>query len=216
MSTFLELLSYWRPLLDGLLGTLALTTIALAFGLPISIGIALARTSRYALFRLPARLYVSVFINTPSIVQIFWFFYVIPAVFGVEQSPFLSATCALVCNCAAYFSEIVRGGIATVGRDQWLAARAIGMGFWSSMLFVVLPQAFRRMLPALLNRVVEVIKMTAVAGALGYAELLYQGQLISSALFKPVEIYTVVALVFMVLIVFIVRLAEKLKGQGVR
>src|SRR5206468_6803703 len=103
-------------------------------------------------------------------------------------------------NTAAYAAEIYRGGIQSIQRGQWDRARAIGMGWGQAMRRIILPQALKRMTPALTNRAIEVFKMTTLASAVAYVELLQQGKLIASLNYNPIEGYTTVAVIFFILL----------------
>jgi polar amino acid transport system permease protein len=145
---------------------------------------------------LPATGFVEFFRNTPVLVQILWFYYALPILLPFEISPLTAAVLGISLNSAAFSAEIYRGGIASIDRGQAEAARAIGMSQAQAMRRVILPQAIRRMLPALTNRGIEIFKMTTLASAVAYVELLQQGKLLASLEFNPIETYTVIAAVF--------------------
>ena len=108
----------------------------------------------------------------------------------------MAAILGISLNSAAFSAEIYRGGIQSIEKGQWEGAKALGMTLSQALRRVVFPQAFRRMLPALTNRMIEIFKMTTLASAVAYVELLQQGKLLSSLNFNPIETYTVVAIVF--------------------
>jgi polar amino acid transport system permease protein len=145
---------------------------------------------------LPATAFVEFFRNTPVLVQILWFYYALPILLPFQISPLTAAALGISLNSAAFSAEIFRGGIESIDRGQAEAARALGMTAAQAMRRIVLPQALRRMLPALTNRGIEIFKMTTLASAVAYVELLQQGKLLSSLNFNPIETYTVIALVF--------------------
>jgi polar amino acid transport system permease protein len=117
-----------------------------------------------------------------------------------EVSPLLAAALGISLNSAAYSAEIWRGGIQSIEPGQWEAARALGMTHAQALRRVILPQALRRMLPALTNRGIEIFKMSTLASVVAYVELLQQGKLIASLNYNPIEAYTVVALIFFALL----------------
>jgi polar amino acid transport system permease protein len=195
-----EVLRYWPVLVGGLEATFALSAISLGCGLVLGLLLGLGRLSRAWPLRVSIAAFIEVFRNTPALVQLIWFFYVLPAVTGMSQNVFLSCAIALSLNSAAFTAEIFRGGIQSISKGQWDAARAIGMGPLTLMRHIILPQAVKRMVPALANRAIEIVKLTALTGTLGYTDLLYQGQLISAASYRPIEAYTMVAMVFVVVL----------------
>ena len=132
------------------------------------------------------------------LVQILWFYFALPILMPFEISPLAAAALGISLNSAAFSAEIYRGGIQSIERGQWDGARALGMGWGQAMRRIILPQAIKRMLPALTNRAIEIFKMSTLASAVAYVELLQQGKLIASLNFNPIEAYTAVALIFFV------------------
>lgn len=183
-------------LLKGAFGTVRLFAICAAAGLLLGLLVGLARQSRHPWVRLPATVFVEFFRNTPVLVQILWFYFALPILLPFEINPLTAAALGISLNSAAFTAEIVRGGIVSIERGQWEAARALGMSTAQLMRRIVLPQALRRMLPALTNRGIEIFKMTTLASTVAYVELLQQGKLLSSLNFNPIETYTVIAVVF--------------------
>ena len=183
-------------LLAGAVGTLKLFAICAVVALVAGLAIGLARGSPRRWLAWPARAFVEFFRNTPVLVQILWFYFALPILAGVSVSPLVAAALGIALNSAAFTAEIVRGGIASIDRGQWEAGRALGMTGPQAMRRLVLPQAFRRMLPAFTNRGIEIFKMTTLASAVAYVELLQQGKLLASLNFNPIETYTVIAAVF--------------------
>lgn len=183
-------------LLQGLLNTLKVTGVALAFGIPLGLCLALARLSERRLVRAPAGLLVEFFRTTPPLVQLFWFFFALPLILNVRLGPFEAAVMTFSIQSAAFFAEVFRGGIVSVERGQWEAAAAIGMTRRAALRRVVLPQAVKRMIPAFLERVIELMKTTTLVAAISYADLLYQANAIAQATFRPLEVFTVVAVLY--------------------
>jgi len=135
-------------LLLGLWHTLQVTGTALALGIPLGLVLALSRLSSRRALRWPAGLVIEIFRTTPPLVQLFWFFFALPILTGIEMTPFNAAVLTFSIQSAAFFAEAFRGGIVSVERGQWEAARALGMNPRQVMRRVVLPQAVKRMLPA--------------------------------------------------------------------
>jgi polar amino acid transport system permease protein len=197
---FASVFSNYDALLAGAAGTLRLFAICLVAGLGLGVVAGLGRYSRRRLFYWPASLFVEFFRNTPVLVQILWFYFALPMLVSFEVSPLLAAALGISLNSAAYSAEIWRGGIQSIEPGQWEAARALGMTHAQAMRRIVLPQALRRMLPALTNRGIEIFKMSTLASVVAYVELLQQGKLIASLNYNPIEAYTVVALIFFALL----------------
>lgn len=187
-------------LLAGLANTLKLTGTALAFGLPLGLALALMRLSPLRLLRLPAGFIIEVFRTTPPLVQLFWFFFALPILIQVEMTPFLAAALTFSIQSAAFFAEVFRGGIVSIERGQWEAARAIGMSPPQTMRRIILPQAIKRMLPAFMERAIELMKTTTLVATVSYADLLFQANEVSQKTFRPLEVYTAVALMYFTVI----------------
>jgi polar amino acid transport system permease protein len=191
--------SIWNntdALLLGAVGTLKIFAICLVLGLSLGLIIALVRYSRNRLVSGLVSIFVEFFRNTPVLVQILWFYFALPMLAPFEVSPLVAAALGISLNSAAFSSEIFRAGIQSIETGQWEGARALGMTPTQTMRRIVLPQAIKRMVPALTNRCIEIFKMSTLASAVAYVELLQQGKLIASLNFNPIESYTVVALIF--------------------
>ena len=193
---FTSVFSNTDALIAGLTGTLRIFAICLVLGLSLGLLLGLARYSKRKVFYLPASLFVEFFRNTPVLVQILWFYFALPMLAPFEISPLVAAALGISLNSGAFSGEIFRAGIQSIERGQWEAAHAIGMSSAQAMRRIILPQAIKRMLPALTNRCIEIFKMSTLASAVAYVELLQQGKLIASINYNPIETYTVIALIF--------------------
>ena len=193
---FASVFSNTDALLAGAAGTFRIFAICLVLGLSLGLLLGLARYSRRKVFYWPASLFVEFFRNTPVLVQILWFYFALPMLVPFEVSPLAAAALGISLNSAAFSGEIFRAGIQSIERGQWEAALAIGMSRAQAMRRIILPQAVKRMLPALTNRCIEIFKMSTLASAVAYVELLQQGKLIASINYNPIEAYTVIALIF--------------------
>jgi len=204
-------------LLAGAAGTLRIFAICLVCGLSLGLVIGLGRYAHNKWLYWPATAFVEFFRNTPVLVQILWFYFALPILLPFTISPLAAAALGISLNSAAFSAEIYRGGIQSIDRGQWDGARAIGMGWGQAMRRIVLPQAIRRMLPALTNRAIEIFKMSTLASAVAYVELLQQGKLIASLNFNPIEAYTAVAVIFLVFLWPLVQftyMLERRLGRG--
>jgi polar amino acid transport system permease protein len=210
---FASVFSNTDALLAGAAGTLRIFAICLVVGLSLGLVVGLARYSRRRLFYIPASVFMEFFRNTPVLVQILWFYFAFPMISPFEISPLMAAALGISLNSAAFSAEIYRGGIQSIDSGQWEGARALGMTYAQAMRRVILPQAMRRMLPPLTNRGIEIFKMSTLASVVAYVELLQQGKLIASLNYNPIEAYTVVALIFFVLLYPLVQATYALERR---
>lgn len=187
-------------LLSGLAGSLQITVLALLFGLIIGLLIAPLRLSSRRWLSAPAVVYINVFRNTPPLVQLFWFFYAFPILFDVSFRPFEAAVLTLSLQSSAFFAEVFRAGIQSIERGQWEASKAIGMGYLTMMRRIILPQAVKRMMLAFFERAIELFKTTTLVSTIAFADLLYQATVVTSQTFRPLEVYTVVAAMYILII----------------
>jgi polar amino acid transport system permease protein len=193
-------------LVTGAMGTLRLFAICLVAGLGLGLLVGIGRYIQSRWINWPATAFVEFFRNTPVLVQMLWFYFALPILVPFEISPLAAAALGISLNTAAFSAEIYRGGIQSIERGQWDGALAIGMSWGQAMLRIILPQALKRMLPALTNRAIEAFKMTTLASAVAYVELLQQGKLIASLNFNPIEAYTTIAVIFFVILWPLVQL----------
>ena len=195
---FASVLDNTDALLVGAAGTLRIFAICLVLGLSLGLLVGLGRYSRNRWIHIPATIFVEFFRNTPVLVQILWFYFALPILLPFQISPLTAASLGISLNSAAFSAEIYRGGIQSIETGQWDGARALGMRWGQAMRRIILPQALKRMLPALTNRAIEIFKMSTLASAVAYVELLQQGKLIASLNYNPIEAYTAVAMIFFV------------------
>ena len=193
---FADVWAHSDVLLVGALGTLRLFAVCAVVGLSLGLLVGLARYSKRRGLHWPATVFVEFFRNTPVLVQILWFYFALPILLPFEVGPLLAAALGISLNSAAFSAEIYRSGIQGIDRGQWEGARALGMTQAQALRRIVLPQALRRMLPALTNRGIEIFKMTTLASAVAYVDLLQQGKLLASLNFNPIETYSVIAVIF--------------------
>jgi len=192
--------NHFDMLLIGLVGTVKLAAVSVVLGVIVGFIVALMRLSHRRVLRSPATAFVEFYRNTPPIVHFFWFFYALPIVMGVSFEPFTAAMLALTTQSGAFYAEVFRGGIVSIERGQWEGAKALGMNYRAVMRRVILPQALRRMVPPFVDRSFELTKTTALASSLAYAELLYQAMQVNSITFRPMEVYTTIALMYFIVL----------------
>jgi polar amino acid transport system permease protein len=180
-------------LLQGLANTALLALAAQALALALAVPTAVARLQGRGAWRRVAGAYVEFVRGTPALAQLFWIFYCIPIFTGLEWSPLVGAIVALGVNVGAYDAEALRAGIQSVHFGQVQAARALGMSAWTTFWAVVLPQATRYVLPALLNNFIGLLLYTSIASTIGVHELTYAGGKLNTATFQSVVVFTGVA-----------------------
>ena len=210
---FASVFVYWNVLAMGLWATFKLFIICSTLGLGGGLFMGMLRYSKTRWISYPAMLYVEIFRNTPVLVQIIWFFFALPVVTGIEVSPMMAAVLGITLNTIAFSAEVFRGGIQSIEREQWEAGKAIGMSYAQSMRRVILPQALKRMLPPLTSRGIEVFKMSTLASVVAYPETLQRAKLIASYEYNPIEAYTVVALMFFIVLLPLVQLTYMLERR---
>jgi len=213
---FTPVFANWALLAEGLVNTLKVTGTALSCGLVLGLVLALMRLSRHRLASWPAGFVIEVFRTTPPLVQLFWFFFALPLLVGIEMTPFMAAAVTFSIQSAAFFAEVFRAGIQSIERGQWDGARAIGMTHAQAMRRVVLPQAVKRMIPAFMERAIGLMKTTTLVATISYADLLFAANEISQKTFRPLETYTVVALVYFVVIFMASLVARRLELRFAR
>ncbi len=202
------LLRYTHLFVVGVEVTVAYTVGTVLLGLVLGLLIGLGRLSRSRLVNIPLVALIEVFRCTPLLVQIIWFYYALPVIVNIQIPAVVAATLVLSLYTAAFYAEIFRGGIASIERGQWDAARAVGLRRWHVMRLVVLPQAVRRMVPPFLNQSIIQLKNTSLVSTIAVPDLLYQGTLITGDTFRPLEVYTTVAVIYFALLFPLTRLVQ--------
>jgi|SRR6516162_52753 ectoine/hydroxyectoine ABC transporter permease protein EhuC len=200
-------------LLAGARATILVTIAALLIGMVIGLVVGMARLSKRPYVAGPATAYIEVFRNTPALVQLIWVYYCLPILTGLNMNALISCTIALAVNGSAYLAEIFRGGIQSIDRGQVEAARTLGMSHLQTMRKVVLPQAFRRMIPPFVNESVALLKFSSLVSVLGVADLTYQAQVLSTTTFRPIEIFTFIAIVYFGLCTLLSYSARRLERR---
>ena len=207
------LLQYKGLIGIGILYTIAFTIATAISGLIVGCLVALARLSSFRILTAIVTGFIEIFRCTPVLVQLVWCYYALPILTGIELSPSAAAFITLTLYGASFFGEIIRGGIISVDAGQWDAGRALGMRRHQLMARVVLPQALRRMIPPLMNQTVLQLKNTSLLSVLAVPDLLYQGQLITSATYRPLETYTMIAVIYFVILFPLTRMAYRLEAR---
>lgn len=198
----------------GLVYTVGFTLLCVVLGLMVGLVAGIGRLSRSRWITLPLRAYVEVFRCTPVLVQLVWFYYALPVLTGIEMTPAAAAVLCLTLYGGAFYSEIIRGGIIATDPGQTEAGRALGMTRAQVMRRVVLPQALRRMVPPLVNQSILQLKNTSLLSVLALPDLLYQGQVIAHETYRPLEVYTLVAVLYFSVLFPVTLWAKRLEQGG--
>ncbi len=208
-TTFWELLESSLPaLLKGLKNTMVVTGISFVVAMIVGLAAGFMKIARNIIVRGISTTYVNVFRGTPLLLWAFMFYFGIPQLTGVGINIWVAAVLTLSLNSGAYVAEIVRGGIQSVDPGQMEASRSLGLGYGKSMQKVVVPQAFKMMTPSLINQLIIMLKDSSLLLAIGFAELLYQGQQIYAANFRVTETLLIVGVIYFVAVMLLTKLAN--------
>jgi polar amino acid transport system permease protein len=198
--TSLNFAVVWRyryALLNGLGTTLYLSAVGLAGGLLLGSHIAIGASTRRRVLTVPLRAIVEILRSTPLLMQAIWIHFAMPSLLGVSLVPTESALLALTLNVSAYASEVIRAGIESVGKGQFEAARALALPTRLVWTKVVLPQAFRTVLPPLTSMAISTVKASAILSILAVNDLMRVAMRINGVTFRPVELFTAAALIYL-------------------
>jgi polar amino acid transport system permease protein len=187
---------YLPALFRGLGTTLLLSVLCISIGLVLGFAVSLMRTGSSRIAYGCSTVFVEFFRGTPVLIQLFWIFFCLPVILNVEIGPLLSAMIALSLYMTALCSEAFRSALLSIGTEQNDAVMALGMPRRVSLLYVILPQACIRAVPNLLSNSVTLFKESALVSAVGITDLMFQGETISSATARPLEVLTTVAAMY--------------------
>jgi len=186
-------------LLEGMRLTLLLTFLAICGGILGGTVLALCRLAPFRWLSFTAGSYVNFFRSMPLILVIFWFYFLVPFIVGQPVGGFYSVLIAFIMFEAAYYCEIIRAGISSVGRGQVAAGQALGLTYRQNMRYIVLPQAFRNMIPVLLTQAIVLFQDTSLVYVVGLHDFLVNGDIVANRDNRLLEMYTTVALVYFVM-----------------
>ncbi|GAB2899170.1 amino acid ABC transporter permease [Paralcaligenes sp. KSB-10] len=190
---------HWQLLAHGVLLTILLTVFTMLIAVPGGILLASMRLSRFRILSAGSTCFVEFFRNVPIILVVYWAFYVMPVLTGVGLSPFMTGLVALALNNSAYNSETFRGGINSIRMGQKEAGLALGMSNAQAFFKIVLPQAWRRVLPVLASAWVSLFKDTSLVSVIAVGELAYTAMQIRSQTFRVIEMLTAMAAIYWLL-----------------
>lgn len=206
------ILNSMPELLQGAKLTIYITVVGLVGGILVGILFGIMRAYGNALIRAIATTYIGLVRGTPIVVQVMFIYFALPMLINLRVDPMTAAITAIVVNSGAYIAEIVRGGFQSVAKGLYEAGLALGMPRWRVLTFVVGPIAFRRMTPSLGNQFIVSLKDTSLFIVIGVGELTRQGQEIMASNFRAVEVWTAVAILYLLMIgtlTMVLRLIER-------
>lgn len=201
-------------LLAGVPYTLLISFGGLAIGFVIGMFFGLLRLSSAPWLRWPAIVYIEVFRGTPVLVQVLFIFYGLPQLLGRPIDAISAGIAAIAVNSGAYISEVVRGGVQSIERGQREAGVSLGLSRTQTFRYIIWPQGFRRMIPALGNQGIISIKDTSLFAVIGVGELVRQGQIYIATTFRALEVYLMVALLYLAITLTLSLLLRLLERKG--
>lgn len=207
-----------RFLISGITTTIYISIISILIAMVVGLLVAIPAITKNKYLSYINVFYVEVVRSVPLLVLILWVYYGLPILTGFSFSPFVSGIIALSISESAFMAEIFRGGINAIKKTQWEAATSLGLNFSKKLKFVILPQAFKVILPALGNQFVYVLKMSSLVSIIGISDLTRKANELVVSTYRPLEIYTFLILEYLILILivsyFVRRLEKKLKKNN--
>lgn len=200
-------------LLMGAGVTIEITAFIVAIGFFIGLFVGIARISQFKILRIMAAVYADCIRGTPLLVQIFLIYFALPMAIGQRVEPFIAAVAACGINSGAYVSEIFRAGIQAIDVGQMEAGRSLGLTWWQTMRFIILPQAFKNILPPLGNEFIAMLKDSSLVSVIGFEELTRRGQLIIAQTYGSFEIWMTVAVLYLIMTMAISRIVAFLEKR---
>lgn len=198
-------------MMEGMCVTLSIFALTWLIAIPFGLVISLMSMSKLYIFKIPAKLYVWVLRGTPLMLQLFFVYFALPA-FGIVLDRFPAAVTAFILNYSAYFAEIYRGGIQSIDRGQYEAAKVLGMTKFQTMMRIIIPQTLRRIIPAISNETITLVKDTALVTAIGVSELL---KVAKSAVNRDVNTmgFVIAAIIYLLLTLILTAVFKHLEKR---
>jgi polar amino acid transport system permease protein len=200
-------------LIAGACITVEITALTVFFGMIIGICVSLIRMSDFKILRWMGNVYVDFIRGTPLLIQIFLVYFALPSIIGHRVDAYFAAISACSINSGAYMAEVFRGGIQSIDIGQMEAGRSLGMTWWQTMRYVILPQAFKRIIPPLGNEFIAMLKDSSLVSVIGFEELTRRGQLIIARTYASFEIWMAVAIIYLILTFTVARLTGLLERK---
>lgn len=200
-------------LLAGAGITIEITVISVGLGFILGLITSICRLSKVRILEIIAVCYINIIRGTPMLVQIFLIYFALPMIIGERINPFVAAVAACSINSGAYVSEIFRAGIQSVDKGQMEAGRSLGLSWMQTMRYIILPQAFKRVIPPLGNEFISMTKETSLVSVIGFEELTRRGQLIIAKTYGSFEIWLTVAALYLIMTLAISQFVSYLERR---
>jgi len=200
-------------ILQGIPITLQVVGIAAVIGFVLGIVLSLMKISKVKPLNWIADFYTSIFRGTPLVLQLMLIYFGSPQLFGVQIDAFEAAFLSFGLNSAAYISEVIRGGIMAVDKGQMEAAQALGVPYKSSMLNIILPQAFKNILPALMNELITLTKESAVVTIIGLGDIMRRSYIVGGETYKFFEPILIAGLIYYVMVMILTIIGKVIEGR---
>lgn len=213
MIHFEKIYSSLPFLIDGTLVTLKYTICSLFFGAILGLGLILLGMMRPWIIKGMVSFYRSIFMGTPLLLQLSIIYFALPQLSGIDLSPFQAGLIAFSLNSAAYVAEIIRAGIQAIDKGQFEAAKALGIPYFYTMRDIILPQALKNILPALVNEAVNLLKESSLVSIIGEMDLLRRATIIAAEKYVYFEPLIVIAAVYYFLVIILSRAAKILEKR---
>ena len=210
---FTVVLQYLPKILEGGLHTLALAGASIAIATPLGVVLGIIRQQRIPFLAPLAVIFIDFFRTSVALVLICWCYYALPVLLGINLSTFAAVTIAISLQGSAYMAELTRAGLQSISIGQWEAGRALGMPGHVRMRYIILPQAARRMIPVIFLLMIEITKTTTLAGVVTYPETVYEAYRVATEIYRPIETFTLVGVVFFVFLFTAGRIARYLERR---
>jgi len=207
-----DMILFLPSLLQGAAVTITVSLLAFALALIVGLATGIARISRIAPLRALAAFYIQFIRGTPLLLQLFFIYYVLPYA-GIVLTPFESGMIGLTLNYGAYMAEVFRSGIQAIPKGQWEAGSSVGMSRRLLMRRIILPQAFRIIVPPLGNFFVSIFKDSALVSVITMRDLMFSGELLASATYKHFEIFTMVAVIYFLISYPVAKFVEWIEAK---
>lgn len=205
-------IGYLPALLRGALNTILISFLAILIGTSLAIGLVVLQRSDRALLEISARVYIELLIALPVFVLLVWVFYCLPIV-GIQLSAFAAAVVVLGMSLSAFLAELIRGAIGAIPVGQIEAGKIAGLSTSQVDRYIVLPQVLRVIGPAFLNEYITTLKFSTIASVIGAPELLYQTAAIIAQTYRPLEMYTILACIFLALVLPLTRMSRTIERR---
>ena len=200
-------------LIGGAWLTISISVVSIILSVILGMFVSFGALSPFRVLRIANRVYVEVFRSIPILVMILWVFYGLPVLTGLSLGPFAAGVVALVMCDSAFQAEIFRGGIQSIHKGQTEASDALGLSYIDRMRYVIMPQAITRILPPLGNQFVYMLKMSSLVSVIGLMELTRRANELTVVEYRPLEIYTILLVEYLILILVASHLVRRLERR---